>query len=66
MEGIILSQNDGIVVTHGFSATFFIAAFQKIDISTMGYIRYGLSPGSVFIVEEDDLFRNRAVKLLNG
>ncbi|MDY8137504.1 histidine phosphatase family protein [Aquimarina sp. 2201CG5-10] len=66
VDEIMQLEKDKIVVTHGFAATFFIAAFQKIEISSMGYINYMLNPGSISILEEDSIFRNRVVKLLNG
>ena len=66
VEDIMKTNEDKLVVTHGFAATFFIAAFQKIDIASMGYIYYKLNPGSISILEEDDLFMNRSIKLLNG
>lgn len=66
VEEILAKEEDIIVVTHGFAATFFIAAFQKIAISSMAYINYRLHPGSINILEVDDLFENRTVKLLNG
>ena len=61
-----VDTKDVIVVTHGFAATLFIAAFQKIEISSVGYINYKLRPGSTTIIEEDDLFKNRTISLLNG
>lgn len=66
VEEIMKTNDDKIVVTHGFAATFFIAAFQKIDIECMGYMNFKFNPGSVSILEEDDLFNNRSVNLLNG
>ncbi|UWX53784.1 histidine phosphatase family protein [Maribacter litopenaei] len=66
VEEIMVLQKDEIVVTHGFAATFFIAAFQKIDISSMGFINFGLNPGSISVLEVDDRFKNRTIKLLNG
>lgn len=66
VDEIMVLEKDEIVVTHGFAATFFIAAFQKIDIPSMGYINYRLKPGNVSILEEDNMYRNRTVKLLNG
>ena len=66
IEEVMKSEQDKVIVTHGFAATFVIAAFQKIDISSMGYINYRLSSGSISILEEDDLFKNRTVSLLNG
>lgn len=59
-------KQDLILVTHGFAATFVIAAFQQIEISSMGFVNYKLNPGSLTILEEDDLFRNRTVRVLNG
>ena len=56
---------DAVIVTHGFAGSFVIAAFQRIDISSMGYIDYKLKSGSLTILESDDLFQNRSVKLLN-
>lgn len=66
VEEIMKLDNDKVVVTHGFTATFFIAAFQKIDIGSMGWVNYRLKLGSVSILEEDDLFQNRSVRLLNA
>ena len=57
---------DAIVVTHGFAGSFIIAAFQGIAISSMGYLDYKLKPGSVTLLEADDLFQNRSIRLLNG
>lgn len=58
-------EQDAMIVTHGFAATFVIAAFQQIEISSMGYISYSFKPGSISILEEDDLFKSRTVRLLN-
>lgn len=66
VDEIMRLDKDKVIVTHGFAATFFMAAFQKIDISSMGYINYKLEPGSISILEEDHLFRNRTISLLNG
>ena len=57
---------DVLVVTHGFAATFFIAAFQKLDIESMGYLAYTFKPGSISVLIDDDLFKNRSVSVLNG
>ena len=66
VEEVMSTDDNLVVVTHGFAATFFIAAFQRIDIDSMGYINYKLSPGSISMLEVDDLFANRTVRLLNG
>ncbi|WP_297695855.1 histidine phosphatase family protein [uncultured Eudoraea sp.] len=55
VDEIMVLDKDKVVVTHGFAATFFIAAFQNIDIASMGYINYRLNPGSVSILEEDNI-----------
>ena len=65
VEEIMKDNSDVVVVTHGFAATFFIAAFQKVDIRSMGFINYKLKPGSITILEEDDLFKNRSVQFIN-
>jgi len=65
VDEIIDLDKDKIIVTHGFAAIFLIAAFQKIEISSMGFINYKLDPGSISILEEDDLFKNRTISLLN-
>lgn len=62
---VMNQTGDALIVTHGFSGSFVIAAFQCIEISSMGYIDYKLKSGSLSILESDDLFRNRSVKLLN-
>ncbi len=63
---IMSDEQEAVVITHGFAATFFIAAFQKVDIEQMGYLNYKLYPGSIALLEEDDLFQNRSVTFLNG
>lgn len=59
-------EGDMLVVTHGFAATFFIAAFQKLDIESMGYLAFKLKPSSISVLVEDDLFKNRSINVLNG
>lgn len=66
VNDIMKVNHEVIVITHGFATTFFIATFQNIDIGQMGYINYKLKPGSITILEEDDLFENRSVILLNA
>ena len=63
----VLSNSDEntIVVAHGFSASFVIAAFQMIDIESMAHIDYKLGSGSISVLEIDDYFHNHAIKLLN-
>lgn len=62
---IMHKDGDALVITHGFAATFFIAAFQKLEIESMGYLAFKLKPGSVSVLVEDDLFKNRTLSVLN-
>ena len=62
---VMNQTGDALIVTHGFAGSFVIAAFQCIDVSSMGYIDYNLKAGSLSILEIDDLFQSRSVKLLN-
>lgn len=65
VDSIMDSEEDVIIVAHGFSSSFVIAAFQKIAIESMAYIDYKLKSGSISILETDDTFHNRTIKLLN-
>lgn len=65
VEEIIDEGKDTLFVTHGFAATFVIAAFQKIDIECQGYLNYALKPGSIVKLKIDDLFENRTVEWVN-
>jgi len=62
---LMQTDTNHIVVTHGFAATFFIAVFQKIPTDAMGYLNFKLKPGSISILEEDDLFQNRTLSLFD-
>ncbi len=62
MEELIGHDKDALIVTHGFAATFVIAAFQNIDVNSQGYINYALKPGSILKLKTDDLFENRTVE----
>ncbi|MCG7584593.1 histidine phosphatase family protein [Photobacterium sp. OFAV2-7] len=66
VNSIMDEDGDAIIVAHGFSSSFVIAAFQKIDIESMAYIDYKLSSGSISILEVDAFFHNRSIKLLNS
>ena len=66
VDELMKVEGDALVVTHGFAATFVVAAFQNIEISSMGYVSYKFAQGSVSILVEDGLFKNRVLSLLNG
>ena len=66
VESIMQDEQDVIVIAHGFSSSFVIAAFQQIPIEGMAYIDYKLRSASISILEVDDYFHNHAIKLLNA
>lgn len=66
MREVMQHQGDLLVVIHGFAATFVIAAFLNIEIESLGYINIKLDPGSVSLLQEDDVFINRTIALLNA
>lgn len=66
MEEITQSGKDALMVSHGFAATFVIAAFQKIAIESQCYLNYALKPGSLIQLKIDDLFENRTVEWIKN
>lgn len=66
MEEVMQIDKKKLIVTHGFAASFLIAAFQKIEVTSQGYLNYGLRPGSIILLEIDDLFENRSVKWIKS
>jgi probable phosphoglycerate mutase len=54
-----------VVVTHGFAATFVIAAWIRMPLEAAGSVAFPVSSGSITELHEDDLFHNRAVVRLN-
>ncbi|MBQ4845991.1 histidine phosphatase family protein [Pseudoalteromonas sp. MMG005] len=66
VDEIMHLDGGALVITHGFAASFVIAAFQKLDIESMGHLAFKLTPGSISVLVVDDLFENRTVSLLNA
>jgi probable phosphoglycerate mutase len=58
-------DNDVIVVTHGHFRTFLIMAWLKVPVENMDYCGFPADPGSVTLLNEDDLFGKRNVVYLN-
>ncbi|MEU8899533.1 histidine phosphatase family protein [Nocardia sp. NPDC048505] len=48
-----------IVVTHGGTATFVIAAWLALPLEALGYARFQVASGSITELREDDYFHNR-------
>ncbi len=53
-----------IVVTHGGSLSWVIAAWQRLPISACAYVAYRAGPGSITVLEQDDVFHNRTLHTL--
>jgi len=56
---------DAIIVTHGFAATFVIACWIGLPIEKADYVKFAVSPASLSLLVEDDVFMNRSVQCLN-
>ena len=54
-----------IVVTHGGTATFLIAAWIGMPVDAAGFVSFPVSSGSITSLREDDYFHNRGVVHLN-
>ncbi|WP_229075194.1 histidine phosphatase family protein [Actinoplanes sp. DH11] len=54
-----------IVVTHGGTATFLIAAWIGMPVHAAGFVSFRVSSGSITSLREDDFFHNREVVHLN-
>lgn len=62
VEGLLERQcSTQIVVTHGFTLTFVIAAWMKVPVESCGYLSFPVSSGSITHLREDDAFRSRAM-----
>ncbi|HEX7036911.1 MAG TPA: histidine phosphatase family protein [Pseudomonadales bacterium] len=56
---------DHVIVTHGFALTFVIARWIGLRADDAGYVNFRSSSGGLTHLQEDDYFRNRAVRFLN-
>lgn len=66
VERVLASDGEHqVVVTHGFAATYVIAAWIKMPLESTGYTNFQVSSGSISELHEDDFFHNRAVVKLN-
>lgn len=53
-----------VIVTHGFAATFVLAAWIKLPLADAGYANFRTPSGSISTLVEDDYFHNRQVATL--
>jgi len=54
-----------VVVTHGFAATFVVAAWIGMPVPATAFVGFDVSPGSITVLEIDELWGNRQVLRLN-
>ncbi len=59
----IISKSDEniIIVTHGFALTFIIMTWLKVPLENMDYCNFETAPGRVTYLYEDDLRGNRNI-----
>jgi 2,3-bisphosphoglycerate-dependent phosphoglycerate mutase len=50
-----------IIVTHGFALTFFVAAWVRMPIESLGYAVFKAQSGSITTLHEDDRYLGRLV-----
>ena len=50
-----------VVVTHGFAATFVVAAWIGMPLEAAGHVAFPVPSGSITTLREDGYFHNRAV-----
>lgn len=54
-----------VISTHSFAATYVISWWIKMPLESVGYVNFGIKPGKITKLVEDDLFKNRAIAYLN-
>lgn len=66
MERVLQSAVENqVVVTHGGTATFLLAAWVGMPIDAAGLVNFRFSSGGITLLREDDFFHNHQVALLN-
>ena len=64
LNSLVLPEVSAIS-THSFAATFVIAWWIGMPLESVGYVNFGIKPGKITKLVEDDFFKNRAVAYLN-
>lgn len=54
-----------IVVTHGGTASLVVAHWIGMPVTSLGRVRFRVTPGSITHLREDDYFHNRSLESLN-
>ena len=66
MERTLQSECENqIVITHGGTATFLVAAWIGMPVDAAGFVSFRFSSGGITSLREDDFFHNRGVVRLN-
>jgi probable phosphoglycerate mutase len=66
LQRVIASDVENqVVVTHGGTATFLLAAWIGMPIEAAGWVSFHFSPGGITLLREDDLFHNHQIALLD-
>ncbi len=60
-DAFALDVDDLVVVTHGFAATFVVAAWIGMPVPAAGHVAFPVASGSITTLVEDGFFHNRAV-----
>ncbi len=59
------SEENAVVVSHGFALTFIISWWINLPIEYNAFTNFASTPGGISLLEEDDKFHNRAVKYIS-
>jgi len=54
-----------VISTHSFAATYVVAWWIGMPLESVGYVNFGIKPGKITKLLEDDLFKNRGIVYLN-
>jgi probable phosphoglycerate mutase len=66
MERILESSVEHqVIVGHGGSATYLLAAWIGMPIESAGMVHFRLTSGGISLLREDDRFRGRQITFLN-
>lgn len=60
------SAEHRIIVTHGGTASWVIAAWMSLPVEACAYASFRVPSGSITVLEEDDRFHNRALTVLGS
>lgn len=66
LDALTTNNNQNhIIVTHGYALTFIVARWIKMPSTSAGFVNFRSKAGGITHLQEDDIWRNRAVLQLN-